>query len=44
MVGIVASHLALAVYKISPWGNLNPGQDLWQIYESGVRSFLAKRL
>jgi hypothetical protein len=44
MVGIVASHLVLAVYKISPWGNLNPGQDLWQIYESGVRSFLGKRL
>jgi hypothetical protein len=44
MVGIVASHLVLAVYKISPWGNLNPGQDLWQIYESGVRGFLAKRL
>jgi hypothetical protein len=44
MVGIVASHLVLAVYKISPWSNLHRGQDLMQIYETGVRSFLGRRL
>jgi len=44
MVGIVASHLVLALYKISPWANLHSGDDLMQIYETGVRAFLAKRL
>jgi hypothetical protein len=44
IVGIVASHLILALYKISPWGNLNPGQELWEIYQTGIRSFLARRL
>src|SRR6266481_3305294 len=40
MVGIVASHLVLAVYKISPWGNLDPFQDLLQIYQTGLHNFL----
>jgi len=44
MVGIVASHLVLAIYKISPWGDLNPGDDLWEIYQTGIRRFLTRRL
>ena len=43
-VGIVFSHLALVIYKISPWGNLNPDQYLLQIYREGVRTFLGRRL
>ena len=44
MVGIIFSHFALVIYKISPWGNLNPSQDLLQIYQEGVRTFLGRRL
>jgi hypothetical protein len=44
MVGIVASHLALVVYKISPWANPNPSQNLLQMYKTGVRDFVFRRL
>jgi hypothetical protein len=44
MVGIAASHLVLAAYKLSAWGNIDPKQDLLQMYQSSVHRFLARRL
>ncbi len=43
-LGIIVSHLVLGAYKLSPWGNLDPSQDLLQIYQTGLRDFLARRL
>ena len=42
--GIILSHLVLGAYKLSPWGNLDPSQDLLQIYQTGLGNFLARRL
>jgi hypothetical protein len=44
IVGIIASHLVLGAYKLSFWGNLRADQDLWQIYQNEIRSFLVRRL
>jgi hypothetical protein len=43
-VGIIVSHLVLVVYKISPWSNLGPNDDLLQIYRTGVHEFIGRRL
>ena len=42
--GIILSHLVLGAYKLSPWGNLDPSQDLLQIYQTGLHNFLARWL
>jgi hypothetical protein len=42
--GIIVSHLVLSAYKLSPWGNLDPSQDLLQIYQTGLHNFLARWL
>jgi hypothetical protein len=42
--GIIVSHLVLGAYKLSPWGNLDPSQDLLQIYQTGLHNFLARWL
>ena len=44
IVGIIASHLVLGAYKLSPWGNLDPAHDLLQIYYTGIHGFLARWL
>jgi hypothetical protein len=44
IVSIIASHLVLGVYKLSPWGNLDPVHDLIQIYYTGIHGFLARWL
>ena len=43
-IGIFASHLVLALYKVSPWANPDPKRDLLQNYQTGVRDFLGRRL
>jgi len=44
MIGIIASHLVLAAYKLSPYGNLHREDYLLQRYQTGLHGFLARRL
>lgn len=44
LFGVIASHLVLVVYKLSPWSNLHREDNLLQMYQKGLRSFLARRL